>query len=138
MIDTALEDANAPYDPNEEEDEPDIPETTPQKKLSKKRGHADDVDDTPAAPTQPAPAKKQKLEQQYDDTSIVAQGPSQPTHILMMKDHTYNITETFHSLRKISAQIKQKRQEIDSLYQQWLSLHAQIQPELADPFADKQ
>jgi hypothetical protein len=111
-------------DEQPEDDDQDTIQPTPQKGKHAKRGPTSDVDDTPAAPAQPAPAKKQKTEQQYDDASIVAQGPSQPTHITLMRDPTDDISDVFHQLRKISSQIKQKRQDTEVLYNQWLSLYA--------------
>jgi hypothetical protein len=89
-----------------QDDDQDTIQPTPQKGHTKKRGPASDVDDTPAAPTQPALAKKQKFEQHYDDASIIAQGPSQPTHITLMRDHTDDISHIFLTLRKIAVQIK--------------------------------
>ena len=66
------------------------------------------------------------------------QNQAQPTHITLMRDPTDDISDVFHELRKISGQIKQKRQDTEVLYNQWLSLYAQIKPVLSDPFADKQ
>ena len=117
LIDTAQEGASAPYELQEEDEDQDIPEPTPQKGHAKKRGPASDIDDTPVAPANPAPAKKQKREQQDDEVSNVAQGPSQPTHLTLMRGPTDDITHIFHTLRKIAAQIKQKRQETEVLYQ---------------------
>ena len=107
------------YDDPPEEDDQDTIQPTPQKGRHSKKGPASDVDDTPAAPAQPAPAKKQKIEQQYDDASIMIQNQSQPTHITLMRDPTDDISDIFLQLRKISAQIKQKRQETAVLYQHW-------------------
>ena len=109
MVDTALEAASAPYEIQEEDEDQDIPEPTPQKRHSKKRGTATIIEDTTAAPAQPAPAKKQKTEQQYDETSTIVQNPPHQSHHAPMIYATDDISDVFHELRKISAQIKQKR-----------------------------
>ena len=102
-----------------EEDDLDTAQPTPQRGPHTKKRQASEDGDTPAAPAQPAPAKKQKTEQQYDDTSMMVQHQVHQTHHTPIINASDDISDIFHQLRKISAQIKQKRQETAVLYQQW-------------------